>query len=173
MIRSSVFVAVALTSLIAITLPSNNCLASASEHGWNDDGIAWIDDWEEAKAVAKRDGKPLMLVIHRTWCGACKSLRPKFDASKEIEALSGQLVMVNSADESKFTETEFSPDGGYVPRILFFDPEGNHLEEIVQRSDKYKYFHYDPSSIVTAMKEAVEQAGSVKPEQEENVKSEL
>ena len=46
--------------------------------------------------------------------------------------------MVKSSDESEFTGDEFGPDGGYVPRILFFDDAGQHMKDIVQREDKYK-----------------------------------
>ena len=64
--------------------------------------------------------------------------RPKFASSKEIEELSANFVMVKSSDESEFTGDEFGPDGGYVPRILFFDDAGQHMKDIVQREDKYK-----------------------------------
>ena len=46
--------------------------------------------------------------------------------------------MVKSSDESEFAGDEFGPDGGYVPRILFFDDAGQHMKDIVQREDKYK-----------------------------------
>ena len=64
--------------------------------------------------------------------------RPKFASSKEIEQLAVNFVMVKSADESEFADEQFSPDGGYIPRILFFDDAGRHMEDIVQREDKYK-----------------------------------
>ena len=60
----------------------------AEDEDWNESGISWADeDWDEAKAKAKDEGKPLMLLIHRVWCGACKNLRPKFAANEEIAAL--------------------------------------------------------------------------------------
>jgi protein-disulfide reductase (glutathione) len=76
-------------------------VVSASSN-WNEDGIDWFSgDWESAVTKAGDEGKPLMLIIHRTWCGACKSLEQKFSESKEIEALSKRMVVVNTADESQ------------------------------------------------------------------------
>lgn len=125
--------------------------------GWNAN-VKWVADWDTAVKQARDENKPLMLLIHRKWCGACKNLKPKFAASAEIAAKSYQAVMIQSADEAEFTEDLFSPDGGYVPRILFFEvpAEGEpvFMDKITQREDQYKYFHYDPSSIVKSMNDA-------------------
>ena len=60
----------------------------ADDDGWNEAGIEWtspdsawdergnkITAWDAALKKAASEKKPLMLLIHRTWCGACKSLR--------------------------------------------------------------------------------------------------
>ena len=38
--------------------------------------------------------------------------------------------MVNNHVESEFSGPPFTPDGGYVPRILFFDSEGKFMEDV-------------------------------------------
>lgn len=164
---------IVLVLAIATFVPICIC---ADDDGWNEAGIEWtspdsawdergnkITAWDAALKKAASEKKPLMLLIHRTWCGACKSLRPKFASSKEIEQLAVNFVMVKSADESEFADEQFSPDGGYIPRILFFDDAGRHMEDIVQREDKYKYFHPDPSSIVKAMSQALARVATEEP----------
>jgi len=50
------------------------------------------------------------------------ALKPKIAESDEIFALSQKFVMVNTMDddEPKAEDDRYTPDGGYIPRILFF-----------------------------------------------------
>ncbi|PIK48887.1 putative thioredoxin domain-containing protein 12-like, partial [Apostichopus japonicus] len=58
------------------------------------DNIAW-KKLDEGLSLSKESNKPLMLVIHKSWCGACKALKPKFASSLAIENMSPEFVMVN------------------------------------------------------------------------------
>ena len=117
------------------------------------------------KAKIIESGKPGMLVIHKSWCGACKALKPKFAESKEIEEASENFVMFNALDDDEPNGNEFKPDGGYIPRILFLDGKGNVVKDLVNKGrDSYKYYYPSPNDVVRGMKNALEHFENVKEE---------
>ena len=74
--------------LVVLCVIASPPFAAAEDEGWNESGIAWassdaawdergnkVTAWDAALKRAASEKKPLMLLIHRTWCGACKSLR--------------------------------------------------------------------------------------------------
>ncbi|MEX1367921.1 MAG: thioredoxin family protein [Nannocystaceae bacterium] len=126
-------------------------VATAPANGFND-AIAWRG-LDEGLREAKADHRPLMLVVHASWCGQCKALKPKFQDAR-ISELSEQFVMVN-ADQDLVTQVQsYGPDGIYLPRVLFFDPETGQPDADLQNPARSRYhYYYGPRDDLAGMME--------------------
>ncbi|XP_065344138.1 thioredoxin domain-containing protein 12-like [Cloeon dipterum] len=112
---------------------------------------------DDGLLAARDSGKPAMVLIHKSWCGACKALKPQFAASSAIEKLSQQFVMIIAGDDDEPADPKFAEDGKYVPRIYFLDSEGAVIEGIKneQGNPNYKHFYPTPDGIVASMSKAL------------------
>jgi protein-disulfide reductase (glutathione) len=127
--------------------------------GWNDD-IAWRG-LDEGLREAKQSGMPMMLVVHTDWCGNCQKLKPTF-ASKRLAQLSERFVMVHVDQDAHPEVTLYSPDGEYIPRVMFLDPDGNIDPQLQNpnRRDRYRYFYTPQDDLVASMREALVRHGN-------------
>lgn len=130
-------------------------VAFGSDRGFNSN-IEWSNNLETAKAAQNVDGKPIFLLIHKSWCGACKRLKNVFVESKEIEHLSKSFHMVNLEDNEEPADDTYKPDGGYIPRILFIKDKELQVQIVNSAGNpKYKYFYNTEASIIASMKTAL------------------
>uniref|UniRef100_A0A2C9JBR8 Thioredoxin domain-containing protein n=1 Tax=Biomphalaria glabrata TaxID=6526 RepID=A0A2C9JBR8_BIOGL len=132
---------------------------AAAAESWGKN-IKWVT-MKEAQKLAKEQNKPTMILVTKTWCRACKALRPKFASHPEIEKMSSEFIMVNMEDEDEVKNPDLQPDGTYFPRILFLDSEGNVLTDVYNKegSSQYRYYYSDTKPIVDSMNEVLRAAG--------------
>ena len=129
---------------------------SAESNGLGDH-IEW-QPWSKGILSAKESGKPIMVILHKSWCPACKALKPKFEASKDIGQLSSHFVMINAKEgEEPMDEPKLNIDGAYIPRVIFLDSEANVLTDVFNEkgNPKYLYYHMDANSIADSMKKVL------------------
>ncbi|CAG5117506.1 unnamed protein product [Candidula unifasciata] len=135
-------------------------ISAAADHvkGWTKN-IHWVS-LKEGQRMAREQKRPAMIVFHKPWCRACKALRPRFANNREIELLANDFIMISVEDDEVPRSSELSPDGSYIPRILFLDPEGNVLSHVYnqQGNKQYKYYYPETASIVESMKQVLKQA---------------
>ena len=145
-----------LALLAAAALPP----LAAALRGWND-AIPWV----EAGAFAPQDdGKPIMYLFHKSWCGACKNLKRALndngrDSEKVVE-FSKHFHMVNvEDDEGNAFGDAFAPDGGYIPRVIFAKSDGTPIKHLKNDggNPKFKYFYSHPLEVHRAMRNALDE----------------
>ncbi|XP_003693661.1 uncharacterized protein LOC100864712 [Apis florea] len=109
--------------------------------------------FQEVKIVQK----PIFLFIYKVQCPSCQKLKQKFSKSMYLMDLSNHFIMIKADVENDKTlnQKQFKPDGGYVPRILFFTSDGDFIREAYNKcadADKqYKFFYKNPSQIICTM----------------------
>ncbi len=133
-------------------------LPAAPANGFGDGDITWRS-LDVGLEEAKRSGRPLMLVVHTSWCSRCKALKPQF-ATADVERLAEHFVMVNVDQDEDERVMRYGPDGTYIPRVMFLDPSGT-LDPAIgnERSPKFKYFYTSSLDLVKSMHVALQRHG--------------
>lgn len=129
--------------------------------------VSWLPTLDAGVDAAQAENKPLMVIVHKSWCGACKALAPKFAGSDAIAELSDDFVMVNLVDDDEPSDASYKPDGGYIPRILFVDPATGAVDASIineEGNPQYKYFYTSAEQVESAMKAALAKLAGEKSE---------
>ena len=137
-----------------------NSLVSGEAESSPDNGLGSQYHWLGWKSLDVSTEKPLMVIIHKPHCPACKSLKSWFSQSEDILRLSRRFSMVNF-ESGKEDAPKLEIDGRYVPRIYFLDSQGKVLEQVVNQAGNpnYKFFYYDETSVVQSMEAALKEIG--------------
>jgi protein-disulfide reductase (glutathione) len=135
--------------------PRPRRVASAPANGWGET-IAWRP-FSEGLAEAKRERMPVMLVVHTAWCGKCKALKHSAFRDPALHALSERFVMVNLDQDSQPEALDYAPDGSYIPRVVFLDPDGR-LDAALHnpRPSRFAYFYAPSDDLLGTMQRALE-----------------
>ncbi|TMS33413.1 hypothetical protein L596_001157 [Steinernema carpocapsae] len=164
-------VALALLGLIVASVVADDLTKiykNPLSNGFGED-INWVK-WEDAIETALDENKPIFLLIHKSWCHACKALKKTFgqsNARKAFKTLSEYFVMVNTEDDDEPFEEEYRPDGKYIPRLLFLDQNGDLLPEFKNKKAEYKnysYYYSSPADVLNSMKDVLKHFGVEVPE---------
>uniref|UniRef100_A0A7M4FA20 Anterior gradient 3, protein disulphide isomerase family member n=1 Tax=Crocodylus porosus TaxID=8502 RepID=A0A7M4FA20_CROPO len=128
-------------SLLLIAVSSNFAMAIKKEkrapqtlsRGWGDD-ITWVQTYEEGLYHSKKSNKPLMVIHHLEDCQYCQGLKAAF-------AENATCMYIHET-----TDKNLSPDGQYVPRIMFVDPSLTVRADITGRYSN-RLYTYEPQDI--------------------------
>jgi thioredoxin-like negative regulator of GroEL len=127
---------------------------------WNGAEIVWRDMSSGVKESV-RTGKPVLMVFHATWCKVCVHFRAVFKDSGIVAASRNLVMILVDVDKEPDVNGAFAPDGGYVPRTVFIDPEGNVIEALQSANPQYRYSADvdGPDELRSLMRRAAELGG--------------
>ncbi|GBG80849.1 hypothetical protein CBR_g31404 [Chara braunii] len=121
--------------------------------------IEWNSPKDLTAEFLAHNTKPIMTIIHKRWCGACRHLKEELskDEADDFVKLSEEWVMVDGGDDDEPKADEYAPDGGYIPRIIFSEANGKVRNDIVCQvggNPSYKYFYHSLHQVTETMKYA-------------------
>ncbi|XP_062385307.1 anterior gradient protein 2 homolog [Sardina pilchardus] len=122
--------------------------------GWGDQ-LIWAQTYEEALYWARSKNKPLMVIFHLEDCPHSQAMKKVFAESREIQKIADDdFILLNLVYET--TDKHLSPDGQYVPRIIFVDPSMTVRADITGRyaNRMYAYEPVDAKLLVDNMQKA-------------------
>ena len=118
-------------------------------------GLSWVQNFEVAKSVAKREDRAILLVFSGSdWCRNCILLDREVFGSDEFDSLAKDQLVLVKADFPRKKKNQLSPDRqkqnaelarrfnpmGEFPLVVLLDPSENILVTSSYRQGKGKEF---------------------------------
>ena len=141
--------------LIWLALAST-AVAEAIPAGFNDKGIQWLK-LDEGLERAASEGKPVLVVVHATWCPRCREYSEQFfDERVEVHAEDVVFVLIDQ-DKEEASANRFVADGPYIPRTFVLRSDGEFVPEINSQRDDYQYYLHTlaPDDLLRVLSAAV------------------
>jgi len=143
-----------MASIIASGITSFIDSVSAATKRFGGNQVTWIS-MQKAKGKAKRDGKPIMLIIYKEDCSSCENLSSWLAYNPEAKEACKGLIMVScdyrDAPQGYDKGFDNAQQGmRFFPRTLFFTPDGKPLPGI-GRNLKFKYSYQKEEDILHNM----------------------
>jgi thioredoxin-like negative regulator of GroEL len=122
---------------------------------WNDAKIKWWP-YNDGLAAAKKEKKPICLIVYTDWCPHCTNYSKVFHDPKVVEESKNFVMIRLNGDQEKEVSKQYALDGAYIPRTYFLSPSGKVDESVHAPRDKFKYFYDEsnPAGILAGMTQA-------------------
>uniref|UniRef100_A0A3Q4HTQ0 Anterior gradient 2 n=1 Tax=Neolamprologus brichardi TaxID=32507 RepID=A0A3Q4HTQ0_NEOBR len=112
-----VLVAISSTFAAKYIPKSGKRVPQTLSRGWGDQ-LIWAQTYEEGLYWSRSKNKPLLVIFHLEDCPHSQALKKVFSEDNEVQKiLDEDFVILNLVYET--TDKHLSPDGQYVPRLLF------------------------------------------------------
>lgn len=99
-------------------------LASVFASYAQDESIVWEKDFKKAQALARAEGRPMLLDFTAEWCKPCKMMDAQFWVLPEVVQATKPFVAVKiDFDDKQDLVKKYGV--GAIPFVVFTDPLGN------------------------------------------------
>ena len=111
--------------------------------------IHWIENIDEAFALAEEQNKPLMIDFTATWCPPCRMMEDSTFSNPNVIKKTGAFITVRiDVDKQGDIANQFNSNAGKyggigIPNILFLDKNRNKL--------KHPIGYKDPETLIAIM----------------------
>lgn len=101
-------------------------------------GIEWLQDYDDARAISRVTGLPVVLYFGAVWCSACRSFERKTMTSPEVLELAQQFCWVHvEVDRNVTLARDYGVEG--TPQFFVLGPDGAHLAEALGALDPTQF----------------------------------
>jgi thiol:disulfide interchange protein len=91
--------------------------------------VAFLHDFAEAEALARREGKPLFVDFETTWCGPCKTMDEWVYTADDVVDASLLVIAVKvDGDQRPDLKESFGVLG--FPTMILLSPEGEEMGRV-------------------------------------------
>lgn len=139
----------------AVTFGHASAAAPKMAELWNGEEIAWQNVGPGIQE-STRTGKTVVMVFHASWCASCKRYRQVWKDPGVVAASRDLVMILVDVDTEPTANGAFSPDGTYVPRTIFYSPEGDVMTDLRGKDPEYPHTIDldDPTELRTLMQKA-------------------
>lgn len=122
---------------------------------WNGAEIQWHSVGPGIRE-ATRTGKPLIMLFHASWCASCKRYRQVWKDPGVVAQSKNFVMVLVDVDTEPAANGAFSPDGTYVPRTIFYTPDGEVMKSVHGKDPEYPHTIDldDPTELRSLMQKA-------------------
>ena len=91
--------------------------------------IDWIEEHDDGLARAKREGKPVFLILYADWCGWCKKTFAEIIQDPRVNRLKDKFVWIKVNADKKTKYKQIYGQNGF-PMMVLLRPDGTVAEKI-------------------------------------------
>lgn len=142
-----IFVAMPLLMGSFVANPDNNV---DSKEKRADKKIEFIDDWDLAMELAKKEGKLIYLDAMASWCGPCKIMDKKTFADPDVAAFFNENFINVKMDMEKNSHGQQLMKKYEIvayPSSVFIDHKGNMVKKEIGFMDAGRFLEYGKSVV--------------------------